>query len=204
MPHFKRKHVDAGRIPGLDKLLYGWIKAQTAYIEAMDYDDCPWWYNEIAVTGFLAAAAWRLKGVGLQEYRTPKGRLKKDRWMGRCDLYTQIGEDAFVFEAKHYRTRIGSRIDRSLQRIGDQLGRATHDAKQHSHRDGTRLGICFVAPFIPLKLLPDLDRIVRGWCGNIVGIKHSAIAWHFPKGLEKLRGPGRCVFPGVVALIRQA
>src|SRR5690242_10685429 len=112
MSQLKRIYIDGGGI-GLGELLSEWIKAQAAYIEAMERDDCPWWYNEIAVTGFLSAAAWRLGGVGLQEYRTHKGRLKKDRWSGRCDLYTYVGKDAFLFEAKHYRTNIGSETDRS-------------------------------------------------------------------------------------------
>ncbi len=93
----QRKHVDAGGISGLSELLHGWLDAQGDYMAAMNFEDRPWSYNELAVTGFLAAAAWRLNGgVALQEYRTRKGHLEKDRWLGRCDLYTLVGDNAFA------------------------------------------------------------------------------------------------------------
>lgn len=203
MLELKRTYVNGGGIVGLSRLLNEWIEAQAAYTSAMEQDDCPWWYNEIAVTGFLAGAAWRLGGVALQEYRTSKGRLKKDRWMGRCDLYTYVGKDAFVFEIKHYRTNIGLRTGRSLEHIAHQLDLATTDAKQHSASDGIRLGICFAAPFFSAKRVDSSEQIIRDWCAAISSIKHSAIAWYFPTGIESLRGAASCVFPGVAALIRR-
>lgn len=204
MATIRRKHIDSGGIPGLGRLLDSWIDAQEAYIVAMEQDDCPWWYNEIAVTGFLAGAAWRTGGVGLQEYRTSKGRLKKDQWTGRCDLYTYVGADAFVFEIKYCQTNIGLRIDRSIERIAQQLAYATSDAKQHSARDGIRLGLCFAAPRFSARRADDSERLIRDWCDEISTIKHSAIAWYFPTGIESLRGGASlCVFPGIAALIRR-
>lgn len=203
MPTLTRKHIGGGGIPGLGKLLEAWIAAQRAYIKKMDQDDCPWWYNEVAVTGFLAGAAWRLNGIALQEYRTSKGRLKKDRWMGRCDLYTYVGKDAFIFEAKHYRTNIGRSIDNSLKHIRTRMDQAASDAKHHSSTDGTRLGICFIAPFFPAERLLEADKIIADWRDHVLTIKHSAVAWYFPKAVEGWRHGGSFVFPGMVALLRR-
>lgn len=199
----KEKHISDGGIPGLRPLLSGWIQASVDYVERMDRVDCPWHYNEIAVTGFLAAAAWRRnRGVALQEYRTSKGRLLKDRWTGRCDLYTYVPPHAFIFEAKHYRTNIGLHADKPLDRIKDLLALAAREAKQHPASDGHRLGVCFVAPFFSPKKADRVDELLVEWCQRIQTIKHSAIAWTFPTKTRNFRGLWDRIFPGVVALIR--
>ena len=199
-----QKHVDDGGIPGLNELLNEWIDAQAFYIEKMEREDCPWLYNETAVTGFLAGAAWRLGGVGLQEYRTTKkGHPKKDPWTGRCDLYTYVGNTAFIFEAKLCLTNIGLRTDLSLVRITQKLKEATTDSKVHSASDGIRLGVCFAVPFYAKSRHSSSEQIIRNWCTEISKVKSTAIAWYFPEEIESFPKRWNCVFPGIVAFIRR-
>lgn len=50
-------------------LIETWRSLMDRYVDVMrDLDDLPYWYNERANVGFLAAAAWHLGGVSIWEY----------------------------------------------------------------------------------------------------------------------------------------
>jgi hypothetical protein len=200
---FKSDFVDAAGIEGLEPLLFEWISACKEYIHQMKNEDCPFQYNEVAMTGFLAGAAWRRKGVALQEYRTSKGRLLQDRWTGRCDLYVYIKPHEFIFESKFYRTNIGVSNKNSLRIIRSRLKQSALDAKQHQGFKGHRLGICFVCPFYGKKRRDTFEPSLPEWCAHIRdNTRPSAIAWTFPPEARDLRGEWNHIFPGVVALLR--
>lgn len=146
------------KVRGLHPLLSSWTKLVHDYCRCDRYDDNPWWYNERASLSTLAGAAWRLKDwYALEEFSTTKRGVIANRVIedggvvrGRCDLYVSHGSTNFAFEAKQVWQSMGVRskrdhVSRALKAAVRDAGNLTADQADH------RLGIVFVAPFIPLS-----------------------------------------------------
>lgn len=150
------------RRPKLESVLARWLNIVND--RYWTERDAPWWYNESASVGSLAAAAWMNEGRALVDYRTPKYR-GDTRWKGRADLWMDLGQEEYVGEAKMYWPSLSRRLGHG--RTTTMLKRACADAKAHMPVEGTRrIGILIVAPWSkPLsdeKLRRATSRFHRG------------------------------------------
>ena len=75
-PHFAQRKG----LGDWGKLQVTWQERVIKYCEDV-LDDSPWAYTERANVGMLAAAAWQLGGVALEEFQHPRSE-----GAGRCDL----------------------------------------------------------------------------------------------------------------------
>src|SRR5688500_1438125 len=106
----------------------------------MDNKDQAWWYRERPCVGFLAAAAWRIGGVCLEEWLTRKGPLRQCRY-GRCDLYVCLERKQFFIEAKHTYSRATAVLGSELERLRVRLEKASDEAANLQCKDVEKLGV---------------------------------------------------------------
>lgn len=111
-------------------LLDHWHSALNQYMDLMEGDDLPQWYNERSHVGFLAAAVWKMGGVALEEYSTFRQQnntsAAADSTPGRCDLYFNLENLDCVVESKvewcsNYSTEDAQRVRTKLEEAGLQL-----------------------------------------------------------------------------------
>jgi hypothetical protein len=77
-----------------------WSAQQRRYYRATT--EVGWWWQERTCVGQLAAAAWATGGTALEEYRHVKHRgTGKETYVGRADLFLQLGGRSLALEAKH-------------------------------------------------------------------------------------------------------
>jgi hypothetical protein len=130
-----------------------WTAECHRYRKVMRHD-LPWWYNERASVGLIAAAAARRNWVCIEEYRTrkrddkPAVKTKKDRH-GRCDLYltSTSGDRGFAIEAKSTWQSLSPkkgttfpRVQRAWHETWQSVGALTADEAE------VRVGALFVVP----------------------------------------------------------
>lgn len=220
------EHVKTTReFRGLHPLLTAWVVLIQDYCRCDDYDDNPWWYNERASLSTLAGAAWRKPGwYALEEFSTTKrgviaGRVIEDGSVvnGRCDLYVSHGSSNFAFEAKQVWQSIGRRGKRD--HVGDGLKRATQDAGNlTTDQAAHRLGIVFVAPYIPLSEVSspgargvrviDVGKVraaITAWIDRLPTHTYDAYAYTFVDTCSKYvtDDPNARVFPGVLLAVKR-
>jgi len=99
------QHINSKKIRSLFPLLKGWISVIHKYLKYCNWQDCQWWHTERASISSLAAAAWQIGGIAIQEYAVEKG-TKKESWSGQCDLYFDIGNQKFACEGKHVECKV--------------------------------------------------------------------------------------------------
>lgn len=220
------EHVKTTReFRGLHPLLTAWVELIQDYCRCDDYDDNPWWYNERASLSTLAGAAWRKPGwYALEEFSTTKrgviaGQVIEDGSVvnGRCDLYVSHGSSNFAFEAKQVWQSIGRRGKRD--HVGEGLKRATHDAGNlTTDQAAHRLGIVFVAPYIPLSEVSspgargvrviDVGKVraaITAWIDRLPTHTYDAYAYTFVDTCSEYLtdDPNARVFPGVLLAVKR-
>ena len=220
------EHVKTTReFRGLHPLLTAWVELIQDYCRCDDYDDNPWWYNERASLSTLAGAAWRKPGwYALEEFSTTKrgviaGQVIEDGSVvnGRCDLYVSHGSSNFAFEAKQVWQSIGRRGKRD--HVGEGLKRATHDAGNlTTDQAAHRLGIVFVAPYIPLSEVSspgargvrviDVGKVraaITAWIDRLPTHTYDAYAYTFVDTCSEYvtDDPNARVFPGVLLAVKR-
>ena len=91
-----------------DALLEEWILSIERFSRITN-GDVPYWYNERANIGVLAAAAWRCGRIALEEFQYEKidvssngetDETAQNHWNGRCDLWISNDRSAEIVEAK--------------------------------------------------------------------------------------------------------
>ncbi len=161
--------------------------------------DYPFWYNERANMGSIAAAAWLADGVALEEYSAPKGESR-----GRADLWILLDGKQFAFEAKQAWPSIGARArKRPSQDCREWLEAAKRDARELSESEGTPVGLVFVTPSLPGAEVDRLDSHLRNFLDEI-GRKGFGMAWWFdPEHPAEDPDDGR-LYPGALILCSRA
>lgn len=193
-----------GPLRQFKKVLYKWLDIMKNY-EWLEYKDAPWWYNERASLSFFAGAIWKCKGWAFEEYATNKGPVKRRgrQRQGRGDIYFSINGNEYVAEAKQCWSSMKEQvIDIQKRRILKSLSKARKDSSMVPNYDARRLGIVFVSPWLPVSKKEDVEKCIRMWLREVLTIPDSAIAWIFPKNTRTLRGSDKCLYPGVVLVIR--
>jgi len=187
----------------LQNVLQEWINAIRRSGKEWLWKDVPWWYNEQACVSTLAAAVWNAGGIALEEYSINKGK-ERNPLSGRGDLYIKIGRNEFVAEAKllwpaasrNKATEIGLRLNLWLKEACDDVNNVRLESKER------KLGIVFVAPYIPLSRKSEVDRIIDDWLKSVIKVKCSSLAWIFPLEARVIEHEDY-IYPGVALLIRE-
>jgi hypothetical protein len=186
----------------LRPLLKSWVSVCRTYGRCVDGDDV-WHYHERAQTGFLAAAAWKARGVALEEWRTEKKSPNGDSRDGRGDLWIQLEDVCAHIEAKHVWCPLSNNVEREVERIKASLGRARHDACEISCGPGERrLGVLFAAPIVRRTAISNGKSQLDSW---LAGLQRSRLNFAWAMDSQCWRSKGNDdVVPGVALLVGRA
>ena len=161
--------------------------------------DYPFWYNERASLGSIAAAAWLANGVALEEYSARKRASR-----GRADLWILIDGARFAIEAKQAWLSLGTRARGSPSQLCQRwLSAAKRDARRLSKEEGFRVGLVCIAPFLPEGEIDHLESRLRDFCYE-VGRIGVGMAWWFDPIHSPRDDEERRLYPGVLALLARA
>ena len=183
-------------------LLREWSQVCTDYRTRVD-GDLPWHYKERAQIGFLAAAAWRLKGAALEEWHTEKLSEGKSR-KGRGDLWVQVSGGAWHIEAKLVLVWLRPSPNSGVKRVGATLRKACRDASEMKRYKGERrVGVVFAVPRVARKHASDCERLVKRWREGLRGLKPIGAMWHGDKAQSTRAGKAE-IWPGILLLVSNA
>ncbi len=183
------------------ELLAQWGQLMDDYCK-FDESDAPYWYGERALTGLLAAAAWRLPdGWSLEEFITLRESGEQKR-PGRCDAWIGRGHEWWTIECKCpwiYSADPGTAIQNAtwyLNEAQEQLA-----ALDKTYRGASAMVICYLVPAL-LDGGPEVapDRVQALFDGVVTHFHGQAVvATYRPPGQpfrtsedtsEKRRYPG--------------
>ena len=182
-----------------ERLLRGWTDVCWDYKRRVG--DLPWQHKERAQVGFLAAAAWRLKGAALEEWMADKFSHDGARRNGRGDLWIQLGARAWHIEAKHVTVRLHSDSARGVAQVRATFRRACHDASaMHAYRGERRVGIVFAAPVIARKHVDQASDRLGRWLEDLRKIPSIGMAYCMDNRQLAARGNAD-IWPGAVLLV---
>ncbi len=184
-------------------VLNKWISIQKEYIKKLD--DYPWWYNERASIGILAAAAWKTSNVALEEYSTIKGIRTEKRKSGRCDIYFSAGNEHFAGEAKQAWISSGSRIRKPIkEKLNEALDKATQSTKELQKQEGRSLSICFAVPHFPKADKRNLNKLICNFVEELRNSNASSYAYYFINHNNvDCEGDDGQLYPGNAILIKE-
>ena len=190
------------RLKTVRPVLHHWIQCVSRYCSVAD--DAPYWYNERASLSTFAAAAWEAGGVAVEEYATYKGRRKAGP-PNRVDLWFCYRRRSFVVEAKTAWPHLGPghRLTSSVERVKQSLNAALVGVQEYP-KEGTHLGVTFVAPSLPAKQLgfTHVAALVGPLLNELVRLDHGFVSWVFPIAAREFIGDDGRHYPGVIAIGR--
>jgi hypothetical protein len=193
------------RLRALKPILQRWVDLNVQYAEDNNWKDCPWWYNERASVGILAAAIWQRGTHALEEYSTKKV-YDEEPYRGRGDLYFRIRSKGFISESKFCFLKLGRVSKSASARISNLLLSARQSVRDV---DGTRtfkrLGLTFVALRIPDCEDEDLSHYIQKARAVLDDVDCEAMAWVLPEEGRRLwskSGEKWYRYPGTALLIR--
>lgn len=167
--------------------------------------DVPYNYNERALVGTFAAAAWLTGSPSLEEFVTQKQRgRRRESEPGRADLWIlpRLGKRKHrygcIFEAKWDWQSVGPRGD--LDGMPEKCKKLLHEAKEDARRVkefGKHLGLVFISPYLPEKEIKNVDDCIKKFISELKKID-ADIAWTFPTPAFTC---GELVYPGVAMLV---
>lgn len=200
-------HEWSNRVPAYWPKLYKRWKAMIhKYCLATDYEDLPYHHIERSNVGFVAAAAWGVGKIALEEYHTTRVARRKTK-SGRADLWISGGHDSDIFEAKILEFAAHGNLTHAKSLLGaaSRQVRGVREPYEDPYKRRFALLFCTlsvrVCPGDDL-LPPALDCIAA-----LERIACDAIFWTIPPGLRgKHPHPGsrlRWEHPGAAVLIRQ-
>ena len=211
MSHYSGTTIlDTARYGHWAPLVNQWQDAHQTFVAATG--DAAYWYTERSNVGILAAGAWKMDLVALEEYQVEKSHSEPDspetskNWKGRCDLWIYGKKFNEIIEAKQNWVQILS--PRAVKRAEKTLESAAKDARDTSGKDvelGT--GIAFLLPYVsvestsPRALRSDLAALIE----RLHACQAGLIAWSFPHQARAFKGTGeKNYIPGVIMLVPAA
>ena len=179
----------------LRPVLERWFDCIDRFNAVRGDNDAPYWYDEKANLGALAAAAWMAEMVTLQQ--TPsRTQTEEGERNARADLLIATSEDRAYLQATQRWPRVNS------LNLTQALADITSDAKRISYASDLKLGCLFVAPqkaqqsATPEELQDMVDDLQK---------EHTcAVAWYFPYAYRKLRNEAGNYHPGIALLLKEA
>jgi len=179
----------------LRPVLERWFECIDRYNTVRGDNDTPYWHDEKANVGLLAAAAWMAEMVTLQQTQSRKQAEEGER-NGRTDLMIASAENRAYIQASQRWPRVNS------LNLSQALADITSDAKRISHASDLKLGCLFVAPqknqhgATPEELQDMVDDLQK---------EHTcAVAWYFPYAYRKLHNETGNYHPGIAVLFKEA
>ncbi len=186
-------------------LLDEWMTVMLRYFR-ISGKDLPYWYNERANVGMLAAAAWRCGYVALEEYADSKRKAdNEENYQGRVDLWigrpeSKLGE---LIEAKV--SWINLLNEDFKTHLRDALTPAIADARNtKTGKSLATYGICFIVPWMDIKLPQEnveqrIDDLIKAMDDLDIDIK----AWYFPSQFREIQNMYKQIYPGVMIMGKQ-
>jgi len=166
--------------------------------------DAIYWNIERSNLAALAAAAWRLGWVALEEFPQPK-TAKRIQFDGRADLFlkSSLSEDYVEAKMSWLPTRVSA--TKAMAALDRDVQRACSDASslRINAGGGIRVGVVFAVPYVPRRIEFSLQRF-DDFFDSISDNQFDAVAWCFPKCARQLiwDEPRANVHPGVILLAR--
>lgn len=179
----------------LRPVLERWFDCIDRYNAVRGDNDTPYWHNEKANLGLLAAAAWMAEMVTLQGAATRKQNEEGERNVSADLLIASSDERAFIQATQRW-PKVNN------LNLTQPLLEATSDAKRISYASDLKLGCLFVAPqkaqqsATPEELQDMIDDLQKE--------NTCAAAWYFPYAYRKLRNEAGHYHPGIAVLFKQA
>jgi hypothetical protein len=171
------------------------------------YDDPPndtgYWYGERAMTGFLSAAAWSMRGGWSVEEFTGLRMNEGRRGSGRGDIWLGFGKNAFTIEAKAVWP--GSSVQNAINGAETKLSEAKRQLRRlhKMYRVGLPVAVCYVIPDLNVKGKFAGARSINDFFTELprrLTDRQTAVAsfWYSRKPpLHKGR-----IYPGVIVVAR--
>jgi hypothetical protein len=195
-----------------DALLEEWILSIERF-SRITKEDVPYWYNERANIGVLAAAAWRCGRIALEEFQHQKidassdgeseDAVQKSR-NGRCDLWIK-GDDRTeeVVEAKFRWLNMNS--EKMAEIAKTCLAAAVKDATatQKARDDGIKaIGVAFLPVYANADKVADIEADIATTIISASKLPADLVAWCFPKRLRQVISEKNNYLPGVIMLAK--
>ena len=146
-----------------DSVLKSWIQCHKKYLSMNNFQDNAYWFNERASISILAAAAWKLYGIALEEYKSKKIKGNNES-NGRVDLWLKINEYETLIEAKHRFVKVNSSNLSELQSKIEQGLKKAEDATHASLLDtNTGVAVLFLVPQIPASEVKLTKEVLKSF-----------------------------------------
>jgi len=171
------------------------------------YDTPPreaaYWYGERALTGLLAAAAWRLKdGWALEEFCGVRVNRKKIG-SGRGDLWVGVGQKCFTVEAKVIWP--GGNSETAVIDAKRKLGLAKRQLSclHREYRVGRPLALCYVVPEFNRNGRSDRqeEKFVKKLAAGLMDRNIMICSFEYRKSCPRYKGKN---YPGVILVAEQS
>ena len=190
----------APRLKHWDEILLRWCAIVEQHCRIAGPGDVPWWNNEVANAGLVAAAAIQCGYPALVESPSKKGGSS-----GRLDLWVQFGmqkqgthteEECVEFKVANH--------DSSSRECDCQkhLYNAVNDARKITTSCRNKIGACvYKVIYEPDSKTTDEDlartqQQIRDNC------PHDALAWAFPTCVRNVPEKGGWIVPGIVLAMK--
>lgn len=197
-----------------DALLEEWILSIERFSRITN-GDVPYWYNERANIGVLAAAAWRCGRIALEEFQYEKidvssngetDETTQKKWNGRCDLWISNDRSEEIVEAKF--KWLNMRSEKLTEFARSCLMEAVGDAKNTRGNDEIKaIGVAFLPVYAKADKVGDIDALEKVIAETIVSacqLPADLVAWCFPKRLRDHIGEKyKNYLPGIILLAKQ-
>ena len=164
--------------------------------------DLPYWWNEAGNVSFLAAAAWNIGGVAIQEYSVDRGQERLSRGRSDLRLYIPNLELECEMEAK---VSWATGLDMALKDVHASIGQASGQLKallKDSYRAPVGIALCFICPMVRSSL--DGQPIFKGLLDAFESERQTEpvflAVYEPPIGVhleDEDRTYGKCFYPGV-------
>jgi hypothetical protein len=145
-------------------IIKNWRMVIDRYIKIHGNEDNPYWWNERANIGLLAAAAYATEGFcSLEEYQYEKGKSEEEQsvtktvYAGRNDLYIANKDNEFYFEAKVCWPLIDDLKATAQKKFKEAMNSASqlppvNNTSEHN------IALTFVVPYIEKNAITNEDR----------------------------------------------
>jgi len=182
-------------------LIEAWWDVMDHYVK-VSRGDLPYWWNEAGNVSFLAAAAWKIGGVAIQEYCVDRGQERPSKGRSDLRLYIPNIELECEMEAK---VSWATCLDMAFKDVRASIGQASGQLKallKDSYRAPVGIALCFVCPMVRSSL--DGQPIFKGLLDAFESESETEPAflavYEPPIGInleDEDRTYGKCFYPGV-------
>lgn len=198
-----------------DALLEEWILSIERF-SRISHGDVPYWYNERANIGVLAAAAWRCGRIALEEFQYEKidvssngeaDETTQKKWNGRCDLWISNDRSEEIVEAKF--KWLNMRSEKMNKFSISCLDAAVSDAANTKGNDEIKaIGVAFLPVYAKADEVGDIEALEKVIAKTVISACKSQadlVAWSFPKRLREHIGEKyNNYLPGIILLAKVA